>query len=129
MNDPRLFHLVDCDAWRSHRSRGSELWEPASLEREGFVHLSFAAQVAGTLAAHFTSPEALFLLEVDGRALDAELVLEPSRGGALFPHLYRGLRHAELLRSWRLEREAGAWRPPILGASAGEDDPHGGPLP
>jgi uncharacterized protein (DUF952 family) len=33
----------------------------------------------------------LLLIAVDGAALGEKLVYEPSRGGALFPHLYAAL--------------------------------------
>lgn len=59
--------------------------------RDGFIHLSAAAQVAGTRAKWFAG-EAVILLEV--RADD--LRWEASRGGALFPHLYRPLRLDEV---------------------------------
>jgi uncharacterized protein (DUF952 family) len=39
-----------------------------------------------------------------------QLVDEPSRDGALFPHLYRALATAECTRAWHLERGSDAWR-------------------
>jgi uncharacterized protein (DUF952 family) len=118
----RLFHLVEPGAWSAAAPR--EAWAPASLAREGFVHLSLAHQLAGTLEAHFPAGEALWLLEVDPRPLGAGLRLEPSRDGALFPHLQRALRRAEILGHWRLGRDAaGRWRLPRLGPAASADAP------
>jgi uncharacterized protein (DUF952 family) len=56
--------------------------------RDGFIHLSTADQVEGTLRAHFAGQDDLVLVEVDPGTLGAALRFEPSRGGALFPHLY-----------------------------------------
>ena len=115
----RLFHLVPCESWSGH-----EEWRPASLATEGFVHLSFAHQLDGTLAAHFAGAGELFLLEVE---LEGDgLVIEASRGGAPFPHLYRALRRGEVVRHWRVRPESG---PPSLGAHAGQDRDRGTPGP
>lgn len=51
-----------------------------------FIHFSTAAQVAETAAKHGQSD--LLLISVDASMLDSALKWEPSRGGALFPHLY-----------------------------------------
>lgn len=60
----------------------------ADDRRDGFIHLSTADQVAGTLASHFSGQTGLLLLGVDPERLGSDLKWEPSRGGALFPHLY-----------------------------------------
>ena len=59
--------------------------------RDGFIHLSAADQLEGTLARHFAARPDLMLLTVDAEMLGAALRWEPSRGGALFPHLYAPL--------------------------------------
>ncbi len=111
----RLFHLLswaDYDAWRA---RGEDAaYQPASWAREGFVHLSFAHQLASTLRLHFAGAGELALLELDRAQLTAKLVLEPARGGELFPHLYRGLEPADVLRAWKLAPGAGHRLPPEL---------------
>ena len=56
--------------------------------RDGFIHFSTAEQLAGTAARHFRGQPDLVLIAVDAPALGAALRWEPSRGGALFPHLY-----------------------------------------
>lgn len=64
---------------------------------DGYVHLSTADQLAGTLAKHFAGERNLTLLAVDEAAAGPDLRWEPSRGGALFPHLYRVLRRGDVL--------------------------------
>ena len=56
--------------------------------RDGFIHFSTAAQAAETAAKHFAGQRDLVLLTVDAALLGDRLKWEPSRGGALFPHLY-----------------------------------------
>ena len=57
---------------------------------DGFMHFSTAAQLRETLRKHFAGQGDLVLLAVAEAAL-ADLRWEPSRGGQLFPHLYRPL--------------------------------------
>jgi uncharacterized protein (DUF952 family) len=56
--------------------------------RDGFIHFSTAEQVAETLARHFAGQGDLVLIGADAEELGPALKWEPSRGGALFPHLY-----------------------------------------
>ena len=56
--------------------------------RDGFIHFSTAAQVPGTFEKYFASETGLVLVAVDTRSLGEALKWEPSRDGALFPHLY-----------------------------------------
>jgi uncharacterized protein (DUF952 family) len=53
-----------------------------------------AAQARETAAKHFAGREGLVLAAIESDKLGDAVVWEPSRGGALFPHLY-----GELLRS------------------------------
>lgn len=59
--------------------------------RDGFIHLSAADQLAGTAAKHFAGRDDLVLVAFDAETLGPALKWEPSRGGALFPHLYGSL--------------------------------------
>jgi|SRR5690606_35905419 len=56
--------------------------------RDGYIHLSTAAQLSETLALHFRGQGNLVLLAVRTEAVAEALKWEPSRGGDLFPHLY-----------------------------------------
>ena len=56
--------------------------------RDGYIHLSTAAQAQETVRLHFAGQTGLVLLRIDAAALGEALRWEPSRGGALFPHLY-----------------------------------------
>lgn len=56
--------------------------------RDGFIHFSNAAQLAGTLAKHYVGQDDLLLIAINGAQLGQALKWEASRGGQLFPHLY-----------------------------------------
>ena len=59
--------------------------------RDGFIHFSTFEQLRGTVDKHFAGRKNLLLIGVKSNELGAELKWEPSRGGALFPHLYAPL--------------------------------------
>lgn len=76
---------------------------------DGYMHFSTAAQLAETLRLHFAGQGGLVLLAVRSADLGAGLVWEPSRGGALFPHLHGG----------PLPTSAIAWEEPLSVAPDG----------
>jgi len=79
---------------------------PALRGAEGFVHCSYTAQLAGTLEVHFAGAQQLVLLRLDRARLGGELIPEPSRGGALFPHLYREVAADDIVERVPLRRGA-----------------------
>ncbi|MGH1417996.1 MAG: DUF952 domain-containing protein [Hyphomicrobiaceae bacterium] len=56
--------------------------------RDGFIHFSTGAQLAETAKKHFSGQDGLLLVAFNEKDLGPALKWEPSRGGALFPHLY-----------------------------------------
>ena len=66
--------------------------------RDGFIHVSTAEQAPETAARHFAGQRDLVLVSIDAEALGDRLKWEPSRGGALFPHLHSGLPLAAVRR-------------------------------
>jgi len=85
-----IYRLLAEDAWRRAQASGSFLGSEHDL-RDGFIHFSTAEQVAETARRHYAGQSGLLLLGVNVEALGAALRWEPSRGGALFPHLYGAL--------------------------------------
>src|SRR5215469_10204492 len=76
--------------WQEAECTG--LFGGAPIDREhGFIHFSSAEQVVETAAKHFAGQPDLVLVAVEATALGPALRFEPSRGGALFPHLYGDL--------------------------------------
>ena len=83
----KIMRADECAALRKHKTTDGA---PVDVE-DGFVHFSTDAQVRETAAKHFAGEEGLMLLAVDELRLGEALRWEPSRGGALFPHLYGSL--------------------------------------
>ena len=60
----------------------------AADRADGFVHLSTATQLAGTLARHFAGLTDLVVAEIELAPLGDAVRWEAGRDGALFPHVY-----------------------------------------
>ncbi|SFT81324.1 Uncharacterized conserved protein, DUF952 family [Sedimentitalea nanhaiensis] len=91
-----IYKIFRADEWATLQQQGETTGAPVDLA-DGFVHFSTAAQVAETAAKHFAGVDHLHLLAMDSDAMGDALKWEPSRGGALFPHLYRPLRLDEVI--------------------------------
>lgn len=86
----RIYKIMAATEWAAARAAG--VYEGSAHDRrDGFIHFSTAAQAAETAAKHFAGQDGLVLLAVDATTLGEALKWEPSRGGALFPHLYGSL--------------------------------------
>ena len=81
------FKILTEAEWAGFQAAGR--FEGSPVDRaDGFIHLSAADQVEGTLARHYPGQSGLILAEVDLAALDDTVRWEESRGGAPFPHVY-----------------------------------------
>ncbi len=86
----RVYKVLPSADWEAACAKGQ--FDGAEVDMtDGFIHLSAGDQVAETLRRHFAGRTGLVLAAFDADALGPELKWEPSRGGALFPHLYRPL--------------------------------------
>jgi uncharacterized protein (DUF952 family) len=81
------FKILTGEEWARFQADGRFEGSPAD-RADGFIHLSAADQVEGTLERHFAGQAGLVLAEVDLGALGDAVRWEESRGGALFPHAY-----------------------------------------
>jgi uncharacterized protein (DUF952 family) len=85
-----VFKIVATKEWAEAEAAG--VFSGASVDRaDGFIHFSTAMQAAETAAKWFAGRGDLTLAAIDAEALGKDLRWEPSRGGALFPHLYAAL--------------------------------------
>lgn len=82
-----IYKICPAALWRDAEAAGRFDGAPVDLA-DGFIHFSTAAQAPETAAKHFAGQDDLLLIAVDAAALGKALLYEPSRGGALFPHLY-----------------------------------------
>lgn len=106
-----IYKILRAAEWAELDAAGHSRGSPDD-RADGFVHFSTAEQVAGTLARHFAGASGLVIAAVETDALGPELRWEPSRGGDLFPHLYRPLARAEVL-----------WHRPVVPADAAGGPP------
>ncbi|VWX51587.1 DUF952 domain-containing protein [Novosphingobium sp. 9U] len=83
---------------------------------DGYIHLSTADQLDETVDKHFAGQSDLHIAAVDLDALGEAVNWEPSRGGALFPHIYAALPLSAVVAYSALERtEDGKVRLPVTG--------------
>jgi uncharacterized protein (DUF952 family) len=81
---------------------------------DGFIHFSTPEQAPETAARHFAGEDQLWLVACDAADLGPSLRWEPSRGGALFPHLYRPLSRRDVAWIRPLPVENGRYAFPVL---------------
>jgi len=106
-----IYKIFRAPEWAALREAGETPGAPVDVA-DGFVHLSTAEQAPETAAKHFSGEDGLVLVAVEADRLGDALTWEPSRGGALFPHLYRTLRLADVSWAHPLPFEAGGHRFP-----------------
>ena len=85
-----IYKICPEKLWRAAESDGVFRGSAVDLA-DGFIHFSTAEQAIETAARHFAGQNDLLLVQVDSARLGDRLRFEPSRGGALFPHLYGDL--------------------------------------
>ena len=91
-----IYKILRSSEWESFEAAGETRGAPVD-RADGFIHFSTAGQVAETAAKHFAGEDGLWLVAVEAGRMGDALKWEPSRGGQLFPHLYRALRRDEVV--------------------------------
>lgn len=81
------YKVLTADQWAAFQAEGRFAGAPVD-QTDGYIHLSTAEQLAGTLTKHFAGQTGLQILTIDLGALGDAVRWEISRGGALFPHVY-----------------------------------------
>lgn len=111
-----VYHLCTRAALDAAREAG--VYRAPSLEREGFIHLSQAHQVAPTARAYFANVPEVIVLVIDPALVTSRIVYEapaplPSatpkapEPGALYPHCYGAIELVAIVEVIELER----WSP------------------
>lgn len=85
-----VYKICPGPLWHAAESAGVFTGAPVDI-LDGYIHFSTAAQAVETAAKHFAGQDNLLLIQIDSAKLGDRLKWEPSRGGALFPHLYGDL--------------------------------------
>lgn len=91
-----IYKIFRAQEWAELQAQGATDGAPIDVS-DGFVHFSTAQQAAETAAKHFAGIADLTLLACDGAAMGDDLKWEVSRGGDLFPHLYRQIRISDVV--------------------------------
>jgi uncharacterized protein (DUF952 family) len=82
-----IYKIVAEALWREAERAGVFTGAPVDTA-DGFIHFSTADQVEETAERHFAGQRDLLLVAVNTSVVSSALRWEPSRDGALFPHLY-----------------------------------------
>ncbi len=92
-----IYKIFRADEWAQLQAAGVTPGAPIDLA-DGFIHFSSVATVARTAELYFAGIDGLVLVAVEADGLDA-LKWEPSRGGDMFPHLFRDLTLSDVVWS------------------------------
>ncbi|MBN8551985.1 MAG: DUF952 domain-containing protein [Caulobacterales bacterium] len=85
-----IYKIVGRAEWTAAEAAGR--FEGSAVDlADGYIHFSEAGQLRETARKHFAGKTDLLLVTIDADQLDPPAIWEPSRGGALFPHLYAPL--------------------------------------
>ncbi|MEM7284857.1 MAG: DUF952 domain-containing protein [Actinomycetota bacterium] len=93
MSDRLLYHLVSRAEW----DLVGDVYRPASLATDGFIHFSTAEQIAATSLRYYAGVADLLVLSVDPERADGEIRWEDLHGTGAFPHLYGALPRSAVL--------------------------------
>lgn len=86
-----IFHIARSSDWQAARASGVYRLSTRdrTLDDVGFIHCSYAHQVATVANAIYRGERNLVLLEIDLSRLSSPLKPEPATpGGEPFPHIY-----------------------------------------
>lgn len=98
-NNPRLVYKVVTSSELADWQAAQSFVGNSDDQRDGFIHLSFAAQVRRTIEKHFDGAGEVIVAELDSTVLGEALRLESSRSGKTYPHVYRAIPWSEVLRT------------------------------
>lgn len=94
----RLFHITEAMHWQAAQSKGVYL--AASLQTQGFIHLSAQDQVAWVGNHFYQGQSGLVLLEIESELLTSELRYDEVPNEGTFPHLYGPLNLDAVVQVW-----------------------------
>lgn len=96
-----ILHICPRAAWEN----GEADYRGDTLDTEGFIHCSTAAQLEATANRFFAGQRDLVILHIDVARLTAEVKWEPG-GDEIFPHIYGPLNRDAVVRVEALEPDA-----------------------
>ena len=104
----QVYKILTISEWTEAKALGEI--ETALDRNDGFIHLSTAQQLAGTLAFYFKDFDSLILLQINTKDFKDEIIFEKAapaedRSGK-FPHLYGILKVEKIINKWEIKRDA-----------------------
>ncbi|MGA1762237.1 MAG: DUF952 domain-containing protein [Gammaproteobacteria bacterium] len=102
----KVYKILTVEEWQTAQQIGEVI---TKLDKQdGFIHLSTAKQLAGTLSFYFDGFDKLILLEIESTGLGDSLLLEESKPKgnrtSKFPHLYGRLELNCITKIWEIQR-------------------------
>jgi uncharacterized protein (DUF952 family) len=94
----KLFHITEAMNWQAALSEG--FYVAASLQTQGFIHLSEQHQVKDVGNRFYQGKVGLVLLEIEGDRLTSNLRYDEVPGDGTFPHLYGPLNLDAVIKVW-----------------------------
>ena len=122
--DNQIYKVLTLEEWEQAQTSGSIITELD--KKDGFIHLSTAAQINATLALYFAKEKTAVLLQIDHSQIHDKLKFEspvpPGNRISSFPHYYGDLNTNAISKIWNLDR--GAFEMPIEVMLQAERDPN-----
>ena len=122
--DNQIYKVLTVEQWEQAKISGSIITELD--KKDGFIHLSTAAQLNATLALYFAKEKTAVLLQIDHSQIHDKLKFESpvplGNRTSSFPHYYGDLNTNAISKIWNLGR--GAFEIPIEVMLQAERDPN-----
>jgi len=84
-----LLHITQRSQWE--RAQLTGIYRGDTLDTEGFIHCSTAAQIVKVANKFFFQHQELIVLCIDSRRVLVEIKYEESEPGEQYPHIYGSL--------------------------------------
>ena len=112
-----IYHLSTPDEWASAQRRGdyTSSSRGRTLAEEGFIHCSWAGQVAGVVERYYDGAGPLLILSVDTDLLTSPWQDDEIAPGVFYPHVYGPINVDAVVAATPLDPDAdGAYDVPVL---------------
>jgi uncharacterized protein (DUF952 family) len=96
----RIYHIVLPDDWEAF---DTDLYQPKSLDAEGFIHCSFSEQLNAVIERYYAAESAVVVLEIETNSLMSRVVNEPSTANDIYPHVYGPINRDAVVSVKRLD--------------------------
>lgn len=103
-----IYHLVLKPVWEKNPGQA---YSADSLASEGFIHCSFAEQVAAAANRFYADQQDLLVLHIDPARLASPVREEAAATGEMFPHIYGPINRDAVVTVQTLQRGTdGLWQ-------------------